>query len=535
MFKLNETSLEWALKHLRHFSSSSFYPKAFEFDAIAHNWKEVKKYISDLDLDEYTPKTPLISLALKPNKNFRVVHQLDPIDSIIYTALIYEIQAIIEDYRIPKSEKISCSYRINADTDGSFFNDLDCYDNYKEKTEELAAKHSEGYILICDVTDFYNQIYAHRIRNIISEAGGRDFEEHARIIEKFILGLNSKTSRGIPVGPNPSIVLAEAIMADIDKKILSYTRDFTRYVDDIRIFFTDESAALKVLHELTRYLYTSHRLVFSGVKTKIEKVDYFLKNTYLNEEKEEAIAIASKQEEITFDKIESLHEKVFSWDNLYGESPEIDEATFEKIYKEVGKTEEFKILADTYCDLFQKEIDKEKIDNGLLKHILWRVINCRMRCLIPIIFENFEKVTPFAKEISIYLSRVLNKKAVEHNKEAIKKIISNEYCKLPYINTWLSHLLQQKNFGDIELAPDDILQIRDKALIARERKDTTFIKDHKNNLDVLAPWDKRAVIFSSIILSKDEISSWLALIQSKDDIIDRSLASYVLSLKKSES
>lgn len=528
MFKINETSLEWALKHLKRFGSSSFYPKAFELEAIGHNWDEVKKNILDLDLDTYTPKTPLISLAIKPNKNFRVVHNLDPIDSLIYTALIYEIHAAIEDFRIPKSEKISCSYRINPSVDGDFFTDRDCYDNYKEKTEELSDKHKKGYVLICDITDFYNQIYTHRIQNIICETG-RNYEKHASVIEKFILGLNSKASRGIPVGPQASIVLAEAIMADIDKKILSYTRDFTRYVDDIRLFFADENSALKVLHELTKYLYDSHRLVFSGVKTKIEKVKDFLKKSYINEEKEESIAIAAKQEELTFYEIESSLIPI----NPYEETPEIDEHTFRAKYEEVGKTKQFKILSDTYCDLFEQEIIKEKSDNGLLKYILWKATKYKMRCLVPNILKNFKKVSPLIREVSIYLSKVLNEKVVERYKKEIEEIISDEYCKLPYVNTWLAYLLQQKAFFKIELKPGDILNKRDQALIAREKNDRTFVKDFKNSLDVLGPWEKRAVIFSSIILAKDEIESWLNFIQSKNDILDKSIAKYVLSLKKS--
>lgn len=58
-----------------------------------------------LDLDTYASKSPVISLALKPNGNFRVVHQLEPIDSIIYSALLYENASNIENFRIPKTRK----------------------------------------------------------------------------------------------------------------------------------------------------------------------------------------------------------------------------------------------------------------------------------------------------------------------------------------------------------------------------------------------------------------------------------------------
>ncbi|MBD2121787.1 hypothetical protein [Trichocoleus sp. FACHB-262] len=170
---LQDTSLEWALKHLTKYYDSDFYPKLFEYEAIAHHWSEVKNHIREIDLSNYVPRTPFSSLAFKAGGTFRVVHQLDPIDAIIFVSLVYEVSQSIEDYRIPATERIACSYRIKANINGSFFDqDSDGWNNYIEKSEELVNLYPEGYILLCDITDFYNQIYLHRIQNIVSEAGG---------------------------------------------------------------------------------------------------------------------------------------------------------------------------------------------------------------------------------------------------------------------------------------------------------------------------------------------------------------------------
>jgi len=77
MRSLKETSIEWALKHVRKFYDSDFYPKLFEFDAIQHNWTKVKRELLQIDLDNYVPQTPFICLAPKKNATYRVVHQLD--------------------------------------------------------------------------------------------------------------------------------------------------------------------------------------------------------------------------------------------------------------------------------------------------------------------------------------------------------------------------------------------------------------------------------------------------------------------------
>lgn len=88
MFKLRDKSLEWALKHVTRFYSSDFFPAPFEFDAIADQWATIKPRVADVDLDEYSPRTPVSLLSPKPNGTFRVAHQLDPIDALIYAALI---------------------------------------------------------------------------------------------------------------------------------------------------------------------------------------------------------------------------------------------------------------------------------------------------------------------------------------------------------------------------------------------------------------------------------------------------------------
>ena len=107
MLTLKENHLEWALKHLQHYSHSDFYPRMFELQAIFHNWANVKEYILAIDLSKYVPKPATTSLAYKNNRTYRIVHQLEPIDTFIYTALIRDICEIVEAYRIPLEAALS--------------------------------------------------------------------------------------------------------------------------------------------------------------------------------------------------------------------------------------------------------------------------------------------------------------------------------------------------------------------------------------------------------------------------------------------
>lgn len=520
--KIQETSLEWTLKHLTNYYDSDFYPKLFEYKAIKHYWSEVKSYIQELELSTYVPKNPFTSLAFKANGTFRVVHQLDPIDTIIYTALVYEISQIIEDYRFPATEHIACSYRIATSVKGSFFEqDSDGWSNYIQKSEDLARSYSDGYILLCDITDFYNQIYLHRIQNIISEAGGSSFRDHAKVLEKFLMNLNTNTSRGIPVGPAPSIVLAEAIMGDIDKKIATFTRNFTRWVDDIRIFFPSKEKAMLVLHELTRYLYTSHRLVLSDQKTRIITVEEFQKKYHKSEDKiEKEATLDSLADYLNNKKIESGNPYL-----LFFNDEEVSGLD------DLNADEEFKVRTSAYEDLLKKIVADRYFDLGLARHLLRQATRYRCRNLVPIILENFEKLLPVIREVVIYLDQILSKIQIQQYKNKFEFILSQKYIELPYVNIWIFHLLQNEKFNliDLPINYDSINRIREKALIAKRKGDTTWIKEHKDSLDVLGPWDKRAVLYASSVLCKDEMTPYINLVSAKGDILDRAIVALLKS------
>lgn len=452
-------------------------------------------------------------LAPKPKGTYRVVHQLDPIDSLIFTALLYENSSLIESYRVPEKRKIACSYRIKPNAEGSFFdNNNPGYSDFLKKSEELMEKHSSGVVLVCDIIDFYNQIYLHRVNNILSEAGSRDGD----IIESFLSGLNTNTSRGVPVGPAPGIIIAESIMGDIDKKILSHTDLFTRYVDDIYIFFETEHEARYFLHELTQYLHSSHRLVLSSDKTKIMSVSIFRKKYLQDEENIERQSIHEKLEKLTMDCYH-FPEEVLDFDSL-------------------ENSKKFEIRTEVFSDLFEKAVATGVINMGLMKYILRRAGQCRSRKIIPQIFAHFDLLLPVIRDVVIYFERVLSEKTVTRYEVGFKSLLDNNHLTFPFVNMWVYTLFQNEHFNAIDLKIDysKILRIREQALIAKREKNLTWLKGLKDRLDILGAWDKRAVIYASTILSKDEMIHWLALESSKGDILNKSVCSMAISDKKSE-
>lgn len=527
MVLLKSDSLDWALEHINHYYDSDFFPDAFEFDAIKHGWGYIKSYLMSIDLDDYIPSSPLLCLAPKANGTFRVVHRLDPLDALLYTALVYELFEDIENYRLPESENIACSYRIKPDASGSFFDKEDTgWDNFAGKTKELIGKFDGGYVLVCDIADFYNQIYIHRIQNVLEEAGSIKDEPRAKTIETFLIRLNTKTSQGIPVGPAASILLAEVIMADIDSMIYAETHDFVRWVDDIRIFFSSEWEATYALHDLTRYLYSTHRLILSGEKTMILPVADFKSKHFRSPETEEALARYATAEELAHNKV--LDEFLSSLPP-YSELDIADdlEIEYEHIYVKMLELSDFEIISKAYPELFEKALQMDHIDMPMLRHLLRAAGRYRIRSITPIVLQNFVPLLPVIREVVIYLKRILNKELIMRNSSAIEKIISSDQMNLPYVSMWISYLLADKRFEGTPI-PSKI-SIRDRALIARRDRDTTWVKSNKAGLDNLSPWDRRAVIYSASILSHSELKHWAGLVASKGDPLDKALAEYVIT------
>ena len=134
MTKLTEDSLEFARKHIEKFYDSDFFPKTFEFEAIWHCWDEVKSELSSKNIDKLSISNPRTLTSKKPKEGFRIVHQLEPITSIIYTALVYSVAEKIEQARVDINKKVACSYRIKI-SDGSFFSNNNGFLNFSTQSK----------------------------------------------------------------------------------------------------------------------------------------------------------------------------------------------------------------------------------------------------------------------------------------------------------------------------------------------------------------------------------------------------------------
>jgi hypothetical protein len=148
---------------------------------------------------------------------------------------------------------------------------------------------------------------------------------------------------------------------------------------------------------------------------------------------------------------------------------------------------------------------------------------------------NFEKLVPIVRELVLYLHKVIDPKVVKANTRALNAIVASPRMKIPYINMWVSSLFEHEAFGGTEIPGyDAVTSLRDQALMARRRSDRTWVKDYKNGVDVLGPWEKRAVLYAANVLSEDEAVHWMQGVAARSDILETAVAKYVIAQKKAE-
>ena len=451
-------------------------------------------------------------LIPKQSGGYRVAIQLDPIDSIVYSALAYEVAEFVEAFRVPIDRKVACSYRVELGVTGELFRKNNGWDDFHSKSQELAKNKNCSFVVTADIADFYNQIGHHRVRNALELAGvGTD---RSKNIENLLMNFTRGQSRGIPIGPSASVIFSEACLSDVDNFLLRKGYIHTRYVDDFRIFCQNLEEAYKALHDLTEYLYTAHRLALQTHKTRFYETKDFIDKELIDPEELEA---KTKEE-----KLNSLKE------------------FFEQYQEFDGKTEpDFidTVIRDNLVELFEACLNSIPIHLGTAKYLLRRATTLRTGMLRESVLGNMNKLAPVMREVSQYIIATTSKKFAQDVGTRFQtgcKSIDYEF--LPFVQIWLLNVLQNKMVDSLEdelskLCDEykDTLGKRPYAMLARSKGYHDWVREQKETWSNNSPWDRRAIIWSSKALSNDEMNYWLKRVQNAGDILDKAIAESVLN------
>lgn len=502
---LSEKSLDFARDHITKYYDSDFFPKPIEYEALWYHWDDVKKELMSKNIAKLWVTQPRAMTIAKPKGGFRIVHQLEPIDSVIYTALACEVTEAVEKARIPSEEHIACSYRLQI-SEGNFFGAGSGWADFTQKTEELADQYST--VLITDITDFYNQIYLHRLNNAI-EIADLALKPLGDDIETFLSTLNSKSSQGIPVGPAASIIMAEAVFIDIDSFLKDQGIQHTRYVDDIRIFSNSTRELSSVLESLTLYLYENHRLTVSSEKTFLMNSKEFVEKHLHNHYAEEKIQL-----------LETL--EIF---NAY--TNEMEEVEVEIEIEDEEVTLDLKLLA-----AIEKIVTYEHLDLGLARSIIRSARRNKQSNIAAVIFSNFDFFAPVINDVALYLHEVTDDYFIERFLPTIEKTIEKPAIDSQICRFWLEWYIAQNSIllksptlhAFIFNGPN----IENQAQAAITNRNVAWVRNHKATVYNLGGKARRAVLNSSRVLPSDERTHWLKLFISNSPVLlDRLVAQWV--------
>lgn len=214
MLKLKKESLDWALKHALSRGDSDIFPRAFEFQAIEFDWDRIRDSLTSENLLKWTSRPLRKCLSPKHGFGFRIATQLDPLDFLLFTALMYEIGDDIEEARIPKGEGVVHSYRFKSNDDGSMFDPDFGFDTFRHRSSELASSGSYSHVVVTDISDFFPRLYSHRVEGALSKSTSRN--NHVKAITHLLSGWNQTVSYGIPVGQAASRLIAEITIDDVE-------------------------------------------------------------------------------------------------------------------------------------------------------------------------------------------------------------------------------------------------------------------------------------------------------------------------------
>lgn len=518
MLHLSEKYLDWALIHIENHGDTDIFPLPFEFKAIRHCWdNDIKPWLRSEDILQWKVRPYRRCLTPKHRYGFRISTQLDPIDAIVFTSLVAEIGRDLEASRLPKTQNIAFSYRFKPTKKGKFYDSDYNWEAFQQYCRDLVSTKEYRYVVLADIADFYPRIYSHPLENALQQCTTK--ANHVSAIKKMINKWNFSISYGIPVGPAASRLLAELVLDDVDRGLLSEGALHCRYVDDFRIFCKTEREAHEMLALLANTLFENHGLTLQQHKTRILPIEDFNEYYLQREESQELNSLTDK-----FYKI--LAE--IGIDDLY------DAIDYEDL--DAGTQEEIDSL--NLIDILEEHLSGgEDISLPLVRFVLGRLRQIDNENCVDLVLDKIDCIYPVFKDVICYiqdLSNLNTLKKHEIGEQLIQLIDTSLVGHLEYHRMWVFDTFTRDCDWDNEdkfvslfnKYHDDFSQR--KLILAMGRAyHQHWFKSRKRSINQFQPWLKRAFIAAASCLPGDEAQHWYRSILSNLDPLEVAITKWV--------
>lgn len=485
---LQAASLDWSIDFVAAHSDGDLFPKLPEMEAIIAKKTDFIAEIQGKPLKDFPSGACRRFIVPKDEISYRQATQLDPQDSIIFSAIIHQYGTGIEARRLP--DDIVFSYRFKpTQTDGLYGNTC-AWNSFWNKAYRLSSQHT--HILYCDIADFYNQVYHHSVENQLIASG---FPNQAT---KWIVALLESTtagvSRGVPIGPHAVHLVAESTLIPIDNSLQQIDLKFIRYADDIIVFCNSDREAKSALAQIASILDKQQRLMLQRHKTKFYKpVDF-----------------QSLCREMIEDRPISFNEanlisiiKSYSGGNPYRTIS----------YSQISPADWQQITEPTIRSIIEDYISRDNVDYIRLRWFYRRLAQVGHPGAIDVSLERLEELGPCFANICFYLASVQSVDASQWKDigERLLRLLDsdevkqNEYFRLSILSLFSrnEHINHFATLAKLHQASDLFVR-REILLSARVNKAFDWIRQHKESFELMDPWQKMAFIYCCSGLPFDE-------------------------------
>jgi hypothetical protein len=517
--KLDEQSIRWAIKHLYTESDTDLFPRPKEIDIISDMKEEIVNKLVNIDIGSYTWNRNRRFIIPKSEYSYRVSTQLDPIDSIMVSAIIHQFGKKIEDKRDTETNQRVFSYRFSPTADGELYKDNDAWKKFWKHSLVKAKKHK--FVIYIDIADFYNQIYHHVVENQLISCGFPN--EVKKSIISLLESCTQGVSRGIPIGPHFAHLLAEMTLIPLDEGFNMRKYEYCRYSDDILIFCDRQNDATKIIYEVANMLDKQQRLMMQKQKTKVYTLDEF-EGKYLQMLNDNPISDDER------DIISILSEK--SNGNPYAKIN----------IKELNEDERSKFSEEALRNLVELYLDEPFPNYSRLRWFYRRLSQVGTDNAIEVTIENFEELIPAISDICHYFISAVScsERTIMHDTgERIINLLDNEIVKINEFfqisllslfvtNDKLNHIDRLINI--YRTVPESLK--RKIILACYIANGESWIRDLKEEEHRMELWNKRAYFIACSILPSDEKKYYLKRMKTKthdEDIMTQLIIKWSLA------
>jgi hypothetical protein len=515
MLRVTQDALEFALAHVERHGDTDILPPAFEQLAIRWSWPDVKNYLAGEDLDLWSVRPLRKCLSPKGPLGYRIATQLDPLDSLLLTALVFEVGESIERARIPSETGVVLSHRFEPDPNGRLYSREFTYEAFRRRSLELADTMPTSWVVLTDIADFYPRLYAHPLENALNEAVPQD---HARVIAKFIRNWNYGVSYGIPVGPAATRLLAELCIADVDAALLGEGITFCRYSDDFRIFAATRPEALKQLTFLANVLHQNHGLTLQEAKTEVIPANIF------------ALRFRETAEQGERRRLEA---------NFYELLDRLGIDTYETLdYDDLAPEQQQAVDELNLSEIVEDQITRaDRVDIALTGFALRRLgqVGQVTPDLADLLLENIAELTVVFREV-LYALAASETPGTPEYRGLMQRVLTlmdhPSLSHLEYYKLWILTLFEEEHAAHVGqwqrlyATQQDPYTRRELILAMGFAANQAWIRSRRHSVFDLGDWERRAYLAAAGCLPTDEAQHWFRSINPRLDRLEQWVAAW---------